>query len=808
MAAPRLRTQLALVATAVSAILLADSFHVLPDRVSMAIDDAAQLIGGGLAAACCFWTARRRTGIERAWRRPMAVGMAGWSVGQLIWSWYQVFAKTPLPSPSWADVGYLTMPVFGFLALLAIAAEGISGHRRRTWAGPPKRPGDAGLAIRSRLVLLLDGLVVVGSLLVLTWATALGAVVRAGAPTRAAFVVAIAYPATDLVLVVMVTLLLATRPLPPRLRPQLALLGLGLIGLSVSDSIFAYLVASGADRMPPVSDAGFVAGPTLIVLAALARTRPDAPARPAPGSRTPGWAHTLLPYLPLAVSGTFLIVRGLTGERLSTVEVVLGVAVVALVVLRQIITLVDNQVLLERVSEAQRRLHHQAHHDPLSGLPNRALFRARLAAAVERGRRDGHRVLLFFIDLDDFKLVNDGLGHGAGDLVLHAVGTRLNGCVRARDMVARLGGDEFGVLVEEGTEEPERIGERIVAALREPFTVAGRPFTIGASVGAATADGSEPALTADTLLHRADAAMYAGKRRGKGMSVTYGAKNGDGYDDAALPALLAEALSGEPAAAGLDVHYQPIVRIADGRRLAFEALARWTDPVVGPVPAPVFVALAEHTGLIGRLDDFVLDRACRDLAGYLATSGEDVTVHVNVSASRFGEPEVEATVRDRLVRHGLAPDRLVLEITESTRIPDIAAAAASAGRLRGLGIRLALDDFGTGYSTLALLRELPLDIIKLDRSLTDTGTPDVNGPSAEALCRAVVSIATEMGIMVVAEGVETAEQAAALGRVGCRYAQGHRYGRPEPFPWLPSTVATADPQPTPPDITITQPAGR
>jgi diguanylate cyclase len=816
MRAPRLRVRLAVATAAVSAVLVTDSSHALSGQASVVLDDAAQLVGGVLAAVSCGWTACRRTGVERAWRRYLAVGMGGWSIGQLIWSWYQIFARTPLPSPSWADVGYLTLPVFGVLALLTIAAEGITGYRRRM-AGPGHGHGAAdGSALRSAIVLVFDGLVVVGSLLLLTWVTALGTVVRAGAPTAAAFAVAIAYPVTDLILVVMVTLLLATRPRASRLRPQLMLLGLGLVGLSVSDSIFAYLVASGADNMPPITNAGFIAGPVLIMLAALAEpgaepragrepagggAAADPPALPAADPRAlpaaDGRGRLLLPYLPLTAGGVLIAGQEATGRHVGPFEVYLGMAVVALVVVRQMITLVDNRVLLERVWEAQRRLQHQADHDPLSGLPNRALFGERLAAALDRHRRDGRPIALFFIDLDNFKFINDSLGHGTGDLVLRAVGQRLRGCVRDRDTVARLGGDEFGVLVEGEFGEPAEVGEPILAALRRPLDVGGRPFTVAASVGAAVAEAGEPGLTPDALLRRADAAMYAGKRRGKGLLVTYGRDTADGYDDEILPTLLAEALSAEASPAGLDVLYQPVVRMADGALVAVEALARWTHPRSGPLPPTVFVALAERTGLIGRLDDYVLDRACRDLAACAGPGADDLVVHVNVSASRLGEPEVEAAVYDCLSRHRLPGHRLVLEVTESSPIPDLAAAVRSARRLREAGVRLALDDFGTGYSSLALLHELPLDIVKLDRSLVDT--PVAGGSPPGALCRAVLAVAKELDIMVVAEGVETAEQAAALRRAGCRYAQGHWYGRPGPL---------ADALAAPPDHELTVPIGQ
>jgi diguanylate cyclase (GGDEF)-like protein len=676
----------------------------------------------------------------------------------------------PLPSPSWADVGYLTMPVFALAALLTVAANGIAAQRRQLPA--------AGSGVRSRVVLVLDGLVIVGSLLVFTWATALGTVVHAGAPTDLAFAVAIAYPITDLMLVVIVLLLLATRPVKARMRTELILLGLGLVGLSSSDSIFAYLIASGADEMPPIANAGFIAGPVLVGLAALHTGPPRTTAGSVRGP-VAAWFHLLMPYLCMLVSGVLLLVKGLSGRPLDLFETYLGVAVVLLVVIRQMITLIDNAALLSRVSDAQEKLTYQAFHDPLTGLANRALFRARLAVAVESHRRDGRPVALLFVDLDDFKMVNDSLGHAAGDRVLQAVGHRLRSCVRSHDTVARLGGDEFGVLLEGDIDHPDRVGQRILAAMRQPFDVDGRGVTIGASLGAAVPDVDESGLSADALLRRADAAMYAGKRRGKGLLVLYGPENVDGYDHPDLPTLLAAALAGAPNWTGLDVHYQPIVRMADGGLVAVEALARWTHPRIGRVPPTVFVAVAERAGLVGALDDFVLDRACRDLASNLARRAGPATVHVNVSASRLGHPALEFVVRDVLDRYGLGANHLVLEVTESSRIPDPIAAAASADRLRAMGVRLALDDFGTGYNTLAQLHLLPIDILKLDRTLTAV---DQSPRRASALCASVVRIAGDLGITVVAEGVETAAQAHALARIGCGFGQGHLYGRPGALP--------------------------
>src|SRR4051812_16742889 len=523
MTGPRLRTQLTVAGVAVSAVLVADSSGLLGERAAIALDDAAQLAGGLFASVCCGLGARRTGGVRRNWRRLMAIGMLGWSIGQLVWSYYQVFKRTPLPSPSWADVGYLTMPVFALAALLAIAANGIAAQRRQLPA--------AGSGVRSRVVLVLDGLVIVGSMLVFTWATALGTVVHAGAPTDLAFAVAIAYPITDLMLVVIVLLLLATRPVQVWMRTELILLGLGLVGLSSSDSIFAYLIASGAEEMPPIANAGFIAGPVLVGLAALHTGPPRADGGAVRGA-VAAWFHLLMPYLCMLLSSVLLLTQGLSGRPPG----------------------------------------------------NRALFRPRLAAAVEQHRRDGRPLALLFVDLDDFKMVNDSLGHAAGDRVLQAVAHRLRSCVRIHDTVARLGGDEFGVLLEGDIDHPDRVGQRILAAMRQPFDVDGRGVTIGASLGAAVPNVDDPGLSADALLRRADAAMYAGKRRGKGLLVLYGPENVDGYDNPDLPTLLAAALAGAPNRTGLDVAYQPIVRMADGGLVAVEALARWTHPQIGRVP--------------------------------------------------------------------------------------------------------------------------------------------------------------------------------------------------------------------------------
>jgi diguanylate cyclase len=507
-----LGTRLVWLAAAVAAVIALDSTPLLTSDAAIVVDDAAQLAAGVFAAAACWWTAQRTIGSQRSWRLFMAVGMVGWSIGQAIWSWYQIVADTPLPCPSLADVGYLTMPVMALPALLSLA-----GGRRR-FIGEGQRHGSE--------VYFLDGVVVVGSLFVITWATSLGTVVHSVAPTAPAFITAVAYPATDLILVVIVGLLAVTRRVPEQYGTQLALLGGGLVAISVSDSIFAYIIASGGDTMPPLTNAGFIAGPLLIALAALTAVdeRWDAHIRRA--THRTELAHLLLPLALVAFTAALVIVQVVMGWRVDPVEAVSVGVVLAVVLVRQAITSVQNAALVDRISTAKAALSHRAHHDPLTGLANRSLFGERLRTAVERHRVHERPFALLVIDLDDFKAVNDRLGHTAGDLVLRAVGERLCACVRSTDTVARLGGDEFAVLLDGASLPASLVGQRILAALGHPFVFEGWQVAVGASVGVVES-GDDPALTPDLLLRRADGAMYVGKRRGKGVAVRYRADLGD-----------------------------------------------------------------------------------------------------------------------------------------------------------------------------------------------------------------------------------------------------------------------------------------
>jgi diguanylate cyclase (GGDEF)-like protein len=756
---------------------------VLSASASQAVDDLGQLLAGGFAAGCCLWTWRRSRPPDRLWRLLLGLGATGWTCGQALWSYYQVIKGNELPSPSLADVGYFTLPLFALPALWVFPAQ--------VW---PPRPGAVTrigqLASRpfTRLVIILDSLVAVGSLFLLTWATSLGAALSSSDATVPDFLVALAYPVSDLVLVVFVVLLGRFRM--PSNPGALALFGLGVISISVSDGFFLYLVSIDAQEMPPLYNLGFLLGPVLLGLGALI----PAPIRTqtAHQRRSTERGLVLLPYLPLSATGLLVTGQLLTSSRIDVAEAVVGLCLVALVVLRQFITLLDNSRLVRELRESQHLLREQAFNDSLTGLANRALFRDRLDHAVDTHRADRRSLGLIFCDLDDFKLINDGMGHAAGDELLRAVAQRLRACVQVTDTVARLGGDEFAVLLEGSGETPEMIGDRILLALSQPFILRdlqnidgsaareGASVRVGASIGVAVMDPQEPEVTPDGLMARVDAAMYAAKRRGKSQLVAF---RGDVTDDSSpgligdLRVLLA-AQRADPlmrAGGSIDVMYQPVVRLDTAETVALEALVRWQHPRHGLLSAEVLLAAAEDAGMLAALEEQVLDTACRDISALRRYPGLNrLTMHVNLSAQRTGDPRLVGSIKETLIRHGLPGQALVLEITETGKVPDLKVAAQILTQIRGLDVRLALDDFGSGFSGLSYLLKLPIDIVKLDRSLT-TSAP---GSRGSAIRNAAATLILGLGVELIAEGVEKPSQATELIELGCHLGQGFLYARP------------------------------
>jgi diguanylate cyclase (GGDEF)-like protein/PAS domain S-box-containing protein len=422
----------------------------------------------------------------------------------------------------------------------------------------------------------------------------------------------------------------------------------------------------------------------------------------------------------------------------------------------------------------QDKLRHQAFHDALTGLPNRSLFEDRVRHAVARARRHGRGLAVLFVDLDDFKTVNDSLGHAAGDDLLRQVAERLDVCTRAADTVARLGGDEFAVLAEEaeGPARAEDVAGRIHLALEKAFDISEHEIFVHSSIGIALA---EHGTTSEELLRNADMAMYAAKAMGKGRSETF------------LPTMHMAAqkrlqLSGDLRRALRDgelaVHYQPLVNLADQRVLGVEALARWQHPELGNVPPGDFIPIAEETGLIVPLGAWVLVEACKQARQWQRNRPYEkaIYVSVNVSARQFRQPGmVVEQVSAALAESGTDPSMLVLEITESVLMQDRKAVSKELSDLQSLGVRVAIDDFGTGYSALSYLREFPIDMVKMDQSFVDDLS---RGAGDAALVRSVVELGEALDMQIVAEGIERQDQLDCLSGLQCDVGQGYFFARP------------------------------
>jgi diguanylate cyclase (GGDEF)-like protein len=474
-------------------------------------------------------------------------------------------------------------------------------------------------------------------------------------------------------------------------------------------------------------------------------------------------SFSLMPYVAVAAVDVLLLAVTWSGPR-DDDRVVVGSAVLltALVVVRQITAFRDNGVLL-------RRLDHGATHDALTQLPNRVLFHERLNKALTA---PGDRpVSVALIDLDDFKEVNDTLGHEVGDLLLIEVARRLDGCVRGEDTVARLGGDEF-VMVLDGADPAaaDHAAERMAVALRRPVVADGHELPIRASIGIADGRSGDEA---SVLLRRADIAMYAAKTIPGTASLHYDeSMAGTGTDHAHLGAELREAIRDDQ----LFLLYQPIVGLDDGRVLGAEALVRWAHPAHGMLAPDTFIPVAERTGLIVPLGRWVLRSALRQLAGWAQAHGPDApgTLNINVSARDLREPSFAADVAGLLAEFGIAAARITLEITESMTV-ERGESLRNLHDLRALGVRISLDDFGTGHSTLTLLHDCPIDEIKLDRSFTSSATE-----GQVPIAAAVIHLAEALGLHAVAEGVETTEQADHLRKLGYVAAQGYHFARPMP----------------------------
>lgn len=632
----------------------------------------------------------------------------------------------------------------------------------------------AGQTVRSRVRLYLDCLVVAVALFVLLMAT--------GGQTwfhetrreaAAGLAPAHVYPALDLFVAVVAVLALAHASAGQ--RGPLWLISAAFVLRELSDIALGYQIAT--DRFDAVYAADIGWATSLIVLGAAALMARGARPPAQPTDLVPTWASLWLPYLPLLMAGTIGPVIVMKGPLRVGVPVLM-----TLVVMRQSYAAWETRRLLSAVAD-------QALRDPLTGLANRILFHDRLAHAMALNQRDDRAVAVVSLDLDDFKLVNDSLGHPAADSVLVGVGERLSRCARPGDTVARLGGDEFALLLEGRVDRSQLIAQNVVEAFEEPFVIDGQEMLLRPSVGMAVASSAEPDLAPEVLLTRADLAMYAAKRSRSPVVYTFspdmllidpdvvefsgieaGQPGSDGASQVRLLGELRHAIDrGE-----LDVVYQPKVELSTGRVVGVEALLRWPHPQLGVLRPDTFISLVRRQGLMRPVTDLVLEKALEDAARWTSL-GTATPVAVNVFAPLLRDRQLPDRLCSALDDRGLPAHMLTVEITEDVVLDELAQVTEVLRGLREHGIRVAIDDFGSGYSALSYLRDLRIDEVKLDRHFIASVT---GHKRAAAVVRAVIELSHELGITAVAEGVEDAETVAWLREHGCDIGQGYYLGMP------------------------------
>lgn len=728
-------------------------YFVLPGATAKVVVHA--IIGVASVACVALGVRRRGRAARNAWI-AIGAGILSFVLGDATYEGLRLYLQRTPPSPSYADIPYLA----GYPLFIIGIAQLSRGHSRKG---------------RTRESTADAAIVAIG-MAALVWHFLMDSYLHNSTVGYFGRLTNLAYPVLDLgvLFVVMQGLVLGSKQ-----QIEHRVLAAAIVAMLVSDFFYDLLLLHGSYAIGNAVDAGWLLSYVLIGAASLVPTRDREETYET--SNTYELSHRL-PIIAMIgfAAPVFLLISTLTGRHRDTAPLAyISITVFGLVIMRmwwmldrvaeQAGTLEDALTTKEKLED---ELRHQAFHDSLTGLANRALLQDRVKNALAAISRGQGVVAMCFCDLDNFKTTNDSLGHPVGDEMLIAVARRLVTVVRPGDTVARLGGDEFAVLMEnlESPTSASKIAERIVAVLRDPVIIDGREIALSASVGVAV---SSADTTSETLLSQADAAMYAAKTAGRDRFRVY------------EPAMLArtrerlEITNAFPGALRRDEFYlqfQPQYALSDGKLEGFEALLRWQHPHLGLLEPFRFVSLAEETGQIVPIGRWIIGRACRQIAAWSAQFGEPLAISVNISGRQFEDQSLVEYVRDAITLNGIDASQLVLEITESALASDSEQALNALIGLKSIGLRVALDDFGLGYSSLTYLRQFPIDILKIDKTFVEPLVSQNN--EGEAFISTIINLAHNLQLHTVAEGVEYPEQRTRLTSLGCESAQGFLMSRP------------------------------